>query len=1165
MKSLDKILAALGYGAGRLNLESVPDGYEGVLATRLALKTSQGVIFVARNDAHMAAIQRLAVFLAPNMPVWNLPSWDCLPYDRVSPNAAIVAQRIDALTQFLHSAQLPFLTLTTVDALLQKLPPREHLLKASLKIKQNGRINLEKLTSFLESNGYSRASTVMEPGEYALRGGIIDFFPPGLDEPVRIDLFGDDIEKIRCFDPFTQRSKDELEELTLVPVSEYALNEDSINRFRRGYRELFGIPKSDDPIYSAVSEGRKQIGIEHWMPLFHDRMETLFDYLPDSLFIVDHLTDSSCDERLAAIDDYYQARLGAMKISGEDAGYKPIPPGRLYLTRKEWDESFARRQVLALTPFSGAESGNAIFMDGRVGRDFAAERAQGQNVYEAFRDHLDALKSIKSPPVILSSFSRGSAERLALLLKDHGIDRLEMVDSWADVTSMPKASLAVAVLGVERGFTYEDFILLSEQDLLGDRLIRPRRQRRADNFLSEVGQINPGDYVVHLDHGVGRYIGLQAIEIDGAPHDCLQLEYADEAKLYLPVENIEMLSRYGSEGTEASLDKLGGVAWQNRKARLKKRLKDMAADLIRLAAERSLARIQPTDPPEGLYQEFAARFPYEETDDQSRAIEDVLNDLASNKPMDRLVCGDVGFGKTEVALRAAYSVAITGRQVALICPTTLLARQHFKTFQDRFAGLPIRIEQLSRFVAAKKAEEIRTQLKEGQVDIIIGTHALLSSGIGFRDLALLIVDEEQHFGVKHKERLKSLKEGVHVLTLSATPIPRTLQLALSGVRELSLIATPPVDRLAVRTFITPFDPVVLREALLREHYRGGQSFVVCPRLLDLPDIEKFLRQFVPEVKVGIAHGQMAASALEDVMAAFYDRKYDVLLSTNIVESGLDIPSANTLIIHRSDMFGLAQLYQLRGRVGRSKLRGYAYMTYPASKSLSEGAEKRLKILSTLDNLGAGFQLASHDLDIRGAGNLLGEEQSGHIREVGFELYQQMLEDAILEAKEKGVEAGEGEDRWSPQIALGASVLIPESYVSDLSLRMQLYRRLGDLVNREDLESFAVEMIDRFGPMPDEFRHLLDVVSLKALCRRAGIEKLEAGPKGMTMAFRNNIFANPAGLVNFIAKEGAQAKLRPDHKLVLKRDWPDAAQRLKGASYVMEKLAALASENQGGEI
>ena len=712
----------------------------------------------------------------------------------------------------------------------------------------------------------------------------------------------------------------------------------------------------------------------------------------------------------------------------------------------------------------------------------------------------------------------------------------------------------IGVLPLESGFETEEWVVVAEQDILGDRLVRrSKKRKRAADFIAEATSLTAGDIVVHTDHGIGRFIGLKTIEAAGAPHDCIEIHYAGDDRLFLPVENIELLSRYGSDSAEAVLDKLGGGAWQSRKARLKRRLLEMAGQLIRLAAERQMRAAPVIMPPEGVYGEFAARFPYEETDDQQGAIDAVMDDLSLGKPMDRLICGDVGFGKTEVALRAAFLAAMEGFQVAVVVPTTLLSRQHFKTFTQRFSGLPVVVRQASRMVGSKELAETKTGIADGTVDIVVGTHALLGASISFKNLGLLIIDEEQHFGVKHKERLKELKSDVHVLTLSATPIPRTLQLALTGVRELSLIATPPVDRMAVRTFISPFDSLVIRETLLRERYRGGQSFYVAPRIADLPEIEEFLKTEVPELKVGVAHGQMAPGHLEDIMNAFYDGQYDVLLSTSIVESGLDIPTANTLIVHRADMFGLAQLYQLRGRVGRSKLRAYALFTLPVKKKLTDTAERRLKVLQSLDTLGAGFQLASHDLDIRGSGNLLGEEQSGHIKEVGFELYQQMLEEAVMELKGSGEELSSG---WSPQITVGTAVMIPEEYVPDLQLRLALYRRLGDLTTTEEIDGFGAELIDRFGTLPDEVEHLLKIVFIKALCRQANVEKLDAGPKGVVIHFRKREFANPAGLVRYIGEQGSLAKIRPDQSVVFMRDWPTPEKRLAGAAVVMTQLARM---------
>ena len=740
------------------------------------------------------------------------------------------------------------------------------------------------------------------------------------------------------------------------------------------------------------------------------------------------------------------------------------------------------------------------------------------------------------------------------MLEDEGLSSALLIQN---VSQMGKQGLYLVVWNLEQGFSTNTLTVISEQDVLGERLIRhASKRRKAENFLTEATSLSSGDLVVHVDHGIGKFHNLEVIKAVDALHECLVLEYAENSRLYLPVENVELLSKYGQEF--GLLDKLGGAAWQAKKAKLKQRIKDMAERLIRVAAERELRTAPIFEPPPGIWDAFSAKFPYQETDDQMNAIEDVVSDLTSKRPMDRLVCGDVGFGKTEVAMRAAFLASISGFQVAVIAPTTLLVRQHTQSFLDRFRGLPIEIRQLSRFVSKKTADKTRDEIQNGNVDIVVGTHALLAKNIKFKNLGLLIIEEEQHFGVQHKERLKQLRSDIHVLTLTATPIPRTLQLSLSGVRDLSIIATPPVDRLAIRTFISEFDFVTIREALLREKFRGGQSFYVVPRVADLEEIETFLREHVPEVSYVIAHGQMPPGELDNRMNAFYDGKFDVLLATTIVESGLDIPSANTIVVHRAEMFGLAQLYQIRGRVGRSKLRAYAYMTTKARTKLTTASEKRLKVLASLDALGAGFSLASQDLDIRGAGNLLGEEQSGQIRDVGYELYQSMLEETISKIRGGQIDVLTSMDnQWSPQINLGVSVLIPETYVSDLDVRLGLYRRLSSLNKKVEFEGFAAELIDRFGKLPSEVNTLLLVVRIKSVCKKAGIGKLDGGPKGATVQFYNDKFISPEGLVEFIKNQNGTAKIK-DNKLIIRRDWKKNSDKFKGAFAIARDLAEIAA-------
>ena len=1142
----------------------VPEGLDALLLGELARQTPRGapILHIARDANRLVTLEDALAFFAPDVTVLTFPAWDGVPYDRVAPNADTIARRIATLSELTHREtagnKSSLIVLTTVNAVVQRVPPRAFIAASSMRLAAGNAVSMQELVERLEVSGYGRAGTVTDPGQYAVRGGILDLYPPGA-QPVRLDFFGDTLESIRAFDPETQRTAARLDSVELLPMSELVLTPDVRRAFRQRYVELFGPVTGDDPLYESISAGRQHQGMEHWLPLFHDRLDTLFDYLPGALVSLDPLVDDARTKRLEQVADHYEARAQALERKAFGAPpYHPVPPESMFLSEAEWQQALASRQTIALDPFEHPETpgGKIVSFGGRQGHSFAAERqTEGGYVFDAVVAHAKRLKG-EDKRVIVACWSNGARERLATLLWEHGIGETMGVESFADAIALPHATTAFAVLPLETGFEAPGLAVIDEQDILGDRLVRKTRGKRGADVLTEVSSLSVGDLVVHADHGIGRFVGLTAIEAAEKPHDCLELHYSGGDKLYLPVENIELLSRYGSDEAGVQLDRLGGVAWQTRKARLKKRIRDMAEKLIKVAALRELRQAPVLTPPDGLYNEFSARFPYEETEDQETSIEAVLDDLASGRPMDRLICGDVGFGKTEVALRASLIAVLAGKQVAVVVPTTLLARQHFYTFTERFRGFPVKIAQASRLVTAKDRAEVKKGLKSGDIDIVIGTHALLAKSAEFANLGLLIVDEEQHFGVQHKERLKQLREDVHVLTLTATPIPRTLQLALSGVREMSLISTPPVDRLAVRTYVTPFDPVILREALLRERFRGGQTFYVVPRISDLDDAAAFLEEHAPELKVARAHGQIGSRELDSVMNAFYDRQFDVLLSTSIVESGLDIPSANTLIVHRADMFGLAQLYQLRGRVGRSKIRAYAYFTIPADARLTPGAERRLKVLQSLDTLGAGFVLASHDLDIRGAGNLLGEEQSGHIREVGVELYQSMLEEAV--AALRGGQEGEVEDQWSPRINLGTSVLIPEDYVPDLQVRLGLYRRLSGVETHDAIEAFAAELIDRFGPLPEEVRHLLDVVEIKGLCRQAGIEQIDAGPKGAVIAFRNKTFANPEGLIAFIREEGARVKLQPDHRLIYYANWATPEARLQGTRELLKRLVKIAA-------
>jgi transcription-repair coupling factor (superfamily II helicase) len=1044
---------------------------------------------------------------------------------------------------------------------VQKLPPADYFTDSSLVITPASAHSPASLAEFLSHHAYLRTDTVRETGEFAIRGGIVDVFPPGHSDPVRLDFFGDEIETMRVFDAATQRSTGRLDRLILRPVAEFMLTEASISRFRTGYLQAFGGSASRDALYESVSAGRMHPGIEHWLPLFHDHLATLADYCPGWPVFLDHEGDAAYAARQAQIQDFFEARNQHDK-DDETAPYRPLSPDQLYLSDEHIQTVLfgpSTRRFFAFSAPETAGPGESIQGNSDAGGR-AGIRLATSGAASAITDCVAAITSERqgqNRPVLLACSSAGAASRLTDLL-EHQIGA-GVVQPVSALTEVKHAGVYITQWPLETGFQTDHILVFAEPDIFGQRLSRPQSKRgRGDDFLREVSALETGDLVVHAEHGIGRYEGLVIINSAGGGHDCLHLVYAGGDKLYLPVENIELLSRYGSGDSDSQLDRLGGAAWQARVARIKGRVRIMAEQLIKIAASRQRAKAEPLIAEDGSFAEFCGRFAFTETDDQLHAIADVVDDLASGKASDRLICGDVGFGKTEVALRAAFIAAMAGYQVAVVAPTTLLARQHGKVFIERFNGFPVKIGVLSRMTPTQQAKDIRDGIASGDIQIAIGTHALLAKTISFNHLGLLIIDEEQHFGVGQKERLKELRGDIHVLTLSATPIPRTLQMALSGVREMSLIATPPVDRLAVRTFVGPWDGVVLREAIQREMFRGGQIFVVCPRIDDMQRVYDRVTALVPDARILSAHGRMAPNELDTVMTRFADGEADILLSTNIVESGIDIPSANTMIIHRADMFGLSQLYQLRGRVGRGRQRAYAYLTSDPKRLLSPQARRRLEVMQTLDTLGAGFTLASYDLDIRGAGNLLGDEQSGHVREVGVELYQEMLRQAVDAAKsgKPGDDDTSAETVWTPQINLGIEVRIPETYVPDLNVRLSVYRRIGDLADPQAIDQMIAELVDRFGPLPDSVRNLFAFIELKQLCRSANVEKIDAGPKGISLSFRDDQFARPEQLIGWIAGQGGRVQLRPDHRLFVKSSLEKPDMQVPACREVIQQLISL---------
>lgn len=1145
---------------------SVPDGADAMIINQYINenKKEKNFIFITSDGMAMEKAIEFLSYMNKDIDVLAFPAWDTVPYDRVSPNANIIAKRVSTLSEIAYNPtpKKQRIIVTSVSAILQKLPPKKIFLNANFEITVGKELDFDKFLHFASINGYHRVEQVMEPGEYAVRGGIIDIYPNNLSNPLRIDMYGDEIETIKTFDPVSQRTHEKIKSYNFEAMSEVALDENTIKTFRAKYREEFGFTANKDEIYEAISNKQRYMGIENWLPLFYsEKLPSLFDYLPNANVFIGKNVEIAVKSKSENIIDYYKARLIALEgktLLDEVDTYRPVKPEEFYLSEDEFANVLKQRQEIYFNDLDTfvSEGFSNYSADILPSRDFSSAKSiSNEKIYSDLKEYFENIKTKK----VIACYSEGSREKLFNLLSAHEIKNLAIADNWEELKEVSNSKIVLIILNIPTGFRAKEIAVVTEQEILGDRVHRKHKKKISNkDLISDISSLSIGEFVVHRDHGIGQFDGLINISAGNAPHDCLRIIYDGGDKLFVPVENIDVITRYGNEDTVVKLDKLGGVAWQARKSKVKKRIKDIADKLIKIAAARKLKKADIFNI-DASYDEFCSRFPFNETEDQDNAIADVVSDLSAGIPMDRLICGDVGFGKTEVALRAAYIAANSGVQVAIVAPTTLLVRQHYYNFKKRFEGFPVRIRMLSRLVSAKDAKTIKEEMADGAVEIVIGTHALLAKNIKFANLGLLIIDEEQHFGVSHKEKLKELKSDIHVLTLTATPIPRTLQLSMTGVKQLSLISTPPVDRLAARTFVMPYDSVMIKEAIYREKFRNGQIFYVCPRVSQIAEVREKLGELVPDIRVAVAHGQMPASQLEDIITAFANKEYDLLLSTTIIESGIDMPTVNTMIIHRADMFGLSQLYQLRGRIGRGKSRGYAYLTVPSRKKINEVAKRRLDILKALDSLGAGFSIASHDMDIRGAGNLLGEEQSGHVKEVGIALYQHMLEEAIAQIK-----AGDGEfndeyeQDWSPQITSGIPIIIPEAYISDLGVRLGLYKRIGELKSFDEAEDMRSELIDRFGKLPTEVENLLQVVVVKSLCKKANIEKVDVGSKGVVISLKNNIFPNPDKLIEFISMQIGMVRVRSDHKIVLERHMETYEERLKGLTYFCKELAKLAS-------
>jgi len=1137
-----------------------------VLAQALENFTKNDCVIIAENDAEMenisAQIRFFSEEISDKFEILFFPAWDCLPYDQSSPKAAISSARIKCLYKIVNkNSDKKKLIITTLNAVLQKIPAPKSLVNYGLHITAKSKISISQIANFLVMSGYNRSASANSTGEFAVRGGIVDFVTESAGELIgyRIDFFGDEVESIKAFDPLTQITQEALRQVEILPASEVVLNDKTVANFRQKYRENFGAAM-DDQLYAAITEKRSHGGMEHWLPFFYEEeLVSFFDYFSQATIFLNQRIFTSAKTKAENTQHYYQARIDAPK---HGTIYNAIAPNLLYLNDEDLAKKIDQQQKISFNSFDSSNINQRIFdLEIKPIPDFfLAAKTNRQNPFEIFKNFIPQDQKHK---VVIACFSDISRSQINRILNDHELNSLP-IDDFSKIAQLPKNFIGLVNLPLNHGFETSDLIFISEQDLLGEKIIRKKTNNKSASMriIEEGLSINLGELVVHRDHGIGKFQGINTVAALGVKTDMIKIEYGGSDVLFVPVDDINLITRYGADNPLIQLDRLGNFGWKNRKEKVKKKIQIAAEELLQIAAARHLKKAPILVPDQHFYDEFKARFGFVETDDQAKAIDEVEEDLRKGSPMDRLICGDVGFGKTEVALRAA-AIAVSGLtnktgQVAIVGPTTLLVRQHYKNFCKRFEGTDIKVAQLSRLVTTAEAKKIKEGLESGKINIVIGTHALLQKTIKFNNLVLVIVDEEQHFGVAQKERLKELRHEVHVLTLSATPIPRTLQMSLTGVKDLSLIATPPLDRIAVRNFVMPYDPVVIREAVMREYNRSGRVFFVVPRIRDIEEMEPRLKTLLPEIKITHAHGQMAPTQLEKIMNDFVDGKIDMLLSTTIIESGIDIADANTMIIYRAEMFGLAQLYQLRGRVGRGKIRAYAYLML-SPKKLSDESQKKLEVMQNLDSLGVGFTIASHDMDIRGSGNLLGDEQSGHVRETGVELYQQMLVETIAQLKNNPEIKNDKplpELDFSVQIKLGISLLIPESYMSDLSLRMNFYKKIANILDVEEQDQLQLELTDRFGKLPQEILNLMEVSRLKSACKKSGIERLEIISDGILITFKDNKFAAPEPLMQMIFASKNQIKIHSGQRVFFACDTKSDAGKITSAFAVIKKLENL---------
>ncbi|MEJ2345320.1 MAG: transcription-repair coupling factor [Gammaproteobacteria bacterium] len=1124
------------------------------LAIAEAARRHPGPVLVTTPDTQTAArLESQLQFFARDdgLNILQFPDWETLPYDLFSPHQDIISQRLETLYR-LPSLRTGVL-IVPVTTLMQRLAPSEYLQANSLLLEVGERLDPEATRLRLEQAGYRYVSQVMEHGEFTVRGSLLDLFPMGSAMPYRIDLFDDEVESIRTFDPENQRTVGKVESIRLLPAREFPMTEEAIQRFRHAYRVRFEGDPQRSLIYRDVSQGHTPGGIEYYLPLFHERCQALSDYLPSSTLLI--TVQGACE----AAEQFWGQVAQRYEQRRYDSERPLLEPAEIYLEPEHLWQSFAGSPDVALQRFevepnTAGERRYVNFATGAAPKVPLQPRAgEPAAALKTFLDHFGGR-------VLFTAESAGRREVLLDTVHAFGLFPRSF-ESWREFLDAD-AELAVVIAPLEQGLLLDDpaIAVISEAQLFGERVLQQRRRKRpsreAENAIRNLTDLDVGAPVVHEDHGVGRYLGLQKLSVGGIDAEFLTLEYSGGDKLYVPVASLHLVSRYtGAAPESAPLHKLGGEQWQRIKRKAAEKVRDVAAELLDIHAQRAARQGHAYATHADEYAAFAAAFPFEETPDQQNAIDAVLADMAAGQPMDRLVCGDVGFGKTEVAMRAAFVAVQDNRQVAVLVPTTLLAQQHYQNFQDRFADWPVRVEVLSRFRSKKEHDAILPDLANGKVDIIIGTHKLLQSDVKFKNLGLAIVDEEHRFGVRQKERLKALRAEVDILTLTATPIPRTLNMSLSGLRDLSIIATPPSERVAIKTFVSEWNDSLIQEAFQRELKRGGQVYVLHNDVATIERRARELREMVAGANVRVAHGQMRERELEQVMLDFYHQRFNVLVCSTIIESGIDVPSANTIIIERADKFGLAQLHQLRGRVGRSHHRAYAYLLIPGRKAMTTDAVKRLEAIESLEDLGAGFMLATHDLEIRGAGELLGEDQSGQIQEIGFNLYNELLERAVQALKSGREPALDAPLHQGPEVDLHVPTLLPEDYLPDIHARLIMYKRIASAANRDELRDLQVEMIDRFGLLPTPAKQLIRATELKLRAEPLGVTKIDIGPKGGRIIFGHEPNVDLYKIIQLVQQQPDTYKLDGQDKLRLQMPLDEVDLRFQTVQELLDSIRA----------